>query len=199
VEAALEWLLTRRWSLRFIVYAGFAGALDPALQIADVLIADEVVDERGMSLPTSWPVATALSIAPPCNTLHGRLVTTSSLVADPQGKRSLATRHGAVAVDMEAFHVAGSCKDRAIPFGCVRAISDTADTALSPALVKLLGGSRVHIAKLLANVVRRPAMVAELWRLARDTRQAARTLSVALTWLISPPEQRTSGMPGKMG
>src|SRR5436309_8483984 len=41
-SAALEWLFAAR-SPNCVISAGFAGALDPALAVGDVIIADEVV------------------------------------------------------------------------------------------------------------------------------------------------------------
>src|SRR5207245_980677 len=71
-----------------------------------------------------------------------------------------------------------------IPFGCVRAISDTADTALSPALLSVLSGGQVSPSRLASVVLRAPRVVPELWRLGRDTRRAARRLASVLHRLV---------------
>ena len=65
--------------------------------------------------------------------LHrARLLTTGQLIGNPEDKRSLGRKHEAAAVDMESATVARMCSRKGVPFGCVRVISDRADTPLSP-------------------------------------------------------------------
>jgi adenosylhomocysteine nucleosidase len=184
VDSALDWLSTLPGP-RFLVYAGFAGALDPSLQVGDVLVADAVIDTRSRTWPTSWRPRDAVSlVAAPLAIRCGRLLTATQLVASPEQKQTLAALHKALAVDMEAAYIAARCTERAIPFGCVRSISDRADTSLSPSLVGILGGGRVRPGRLFATIAGQPRVVAELWRLGRDTRHAARQLAMALAWLL---------------
>jgi adenosylhomocysteine nucleosidase len=172
VTAALDWLLPTR--PRFVLYAGFAGALDPALAVGDVLLADTIVDETRQEWPATWPAS-----APP-SVRGGRLLTTAGLVATVDDKQRLGTQYGAIAVDMEAAFAAAVCADQEIPFGCIRAISDAADAPLSPALLSLLTGGRVSATRVFGAVIRKPTLVRELLRLGRDTRLAARRLAECL-------------------
>jgi adenosylhomocysteine nucleosidase len=174
VTAALDWLLTAVPQPRCIVYAGFAGALHPALRVGDVMVADEIIDPTGRVWQTTWPLASRPGIR------RGRLFTAHRLVAEPDEKRHLADRYGADAVEMEAAHAAAQCAAHAVPFSCVRAISDTVDTALAPALVALLGGGRVSLRRLVLGLARQPTLLPQLCRLGRDTRMAAFQLSLAL-------------------
>jgi adenosylhomocysteine nucleosidase len=109
-----------------------------------------------------------------------RILTVDHLVSDPAEKRRLAERHGADAVDMESAAVAEVCAAKGVPFLAVRAVSDTVDTALSPELVRLLSGGRVSVWKALRTIMRRPRLLGEFRRLARDTKLAARNLAEAL-------------------
>lgn len=113
-----------------------------------------------------------------------RIVTVTHLVSDPAEKRRLAATYQADAVDMESAAVAEICAARNVPFLAVRSVSDTVDTALSPELVRLLSGGRVSLGRALRALVRKPALLTEFRRLARDTRAAARTLAQALVQLI---------------
>ncbi len=113
-----------------------------------------------------------------------RILTVDRLVADPAEKRLLASRHGAEAVDMESAAVAEVCAAHGVPFRAVRAVSDTVDTALSPELVSLLSGGQVSPWRAMAVLVRRPSLLGEFRRLARDTRTAARSLAVALRRVV---------------
>jgi adenosylhomocysteine nucleosidase len=117
-----------------------------------------------------------------------RILTVDHLVADPVEKRALAARHGADAVDMESAAVAEVCEAHGVPFRAVRAVSDTVDTALSPELVRFLSGGNVSPWRAMAALVRRPSLLGEFRRLARDTRAAARSLAAALIEIVSECE-----------
>lgn len=178
VAAAFDWLLTAVPHPRWLVFAGFAGALDPALRVGDVVLADVVVDAVGGCWPLGLPAKACSGVR------RGRLFTTDQLVATPQEKRRLASAYSACMVDMEAAHAAMRCASAAIPFYSIRAISDSADTSLSPALVTLLSAGRVSALRLAGAVCRTPSLVRELWRLGRDTHIAARRLASALDTLL---------------
>jgi adenosylhomocysteine nucleosidase len=181
VDAALDWILGEAMPPRFLVYAGFAGALDASLRVGDVLLADEVVDEAGRRWSRFWPAA-AVGIPPWIR--RGRLLTTVHLVATPEAKQRLGAHHHAHAADMEAAYVAQRCAEHNIPFGCVRAVSDAIDVPLSPSLVALLSGGRVSLPRLTAALVRKPTLLPELLRLGRDSRRAARQLAAAMHELL---------------
>jgi adenosylhomocysteine nucleosidase len=181
VDAALAWIWATSISPRFILFAGFGGALDDTLHVGDVLLADEVVDEAGGRWPARWPGPAAWAVP---WLRRGRLLTTCHLVTSPEKKRRIGGQHHAHAVDMEAAHVAVHCAERNIPFGCVRAISDTVNTPLSPSLVALLSGGRVSLPRLVFALIRKPMLMPELMRLGRDTRSAARQLAAALRELL---------------
>ncbi len=116
------------------------------------------------------------------------------LVASPEAKRVLARETGADAVDMESAAIEEVCREAGVPFLAVRAVSDTADTALSQRLVMLLSGGNVSPVKATAAVLRQPSLLVEFWRLARDTATAARNLAGALLHAVSrePESSETS-------
>jgi adenosylhomocysteine nucleosidase len=116
-----------------------------------------------------------------------RIFTADHVVGTPAEKRLLAAQHDADAVDMESAAVAEACAARGVPFRAVRAVSDTADTALSPDLVRLLSGGNVSPWKAIKALVRRPALLGEFLRLARDTKLASRNLATELMKIVTPP------------
>src|SRR4051794_35107676 len=175
---AVSWLLSRpelervAYRPRIVLSAGFSGALQDGLQVGDLVLATEVVDGDGNRWPTTWPgELPAGEWRPPLH--RGRLLSVPRLVCSPAEKRDLGKRFDAAAVDMETATVARLCSKHGIPFGCLRAVSDSPGTALSPRLVSLLAGGRVSPLRVLAALARSPGLVPELWRLARDTRRAA--------------------------
>jgi adenosylhomocysteine nucleosidase len=160
-----------------IVSAGFSGAVVSGLRVGDLVVGDDVCDGEGVCRPATWPVAAAPYP-------RGRLLTVSHIVGRPEEKRRLGEQSGAVAVDMESAVVARVCAEAGVPFGCLRAISDDVDTFLSESLLTLLQGGGVNPARLLAALMRRPALIAELMRLGAHTRKAAKKLAVGLDELL---------------
>jgi nucleoside phosphorylase len=182
---AMKWLLhgtlignvTYRPSL--VLSAGYSGGLTPKMRVGDLVLASEVVEEHGANWQTTWPGGKRTALGPyPVH--YGRLLTTDSLVADPQKKRMLGDHHQALAVDMETAVIARHCSDNRIPFGCLRAISDDWSTPLSPGLADLLQQGRVASFQVVRALIRQPSMIRECWRLARHTRQASDQLGWAL-------------------
>ncbi len=178
VRRAVEWALSEPVFLdvvlvpRVVICAGFAGALSDELGVGDVFVPNAVVDSDGCRWPTMMRGS------------HGTLLTLPRMVGDPAEKRRLGEQYGAAAVDMESAAVARVCDEHGVPFGCVRVISDDVETALSPRLTTLLAGERVSPVRASAALLRSPALGVEFWRLARNTRFAARRLAAALSDLL---------------
>jgi adenosylhomocysteine nucleosidase len=183
MENALVWLLSGPridgipYRPTVLVSAGFSGAVVSGLRVGDLIVAEDVCDGDGVCRPITWPVATG-----PYR--RGRLLTVGTIIGSPDEKRSLGERSGAVAVDMETAVAARLCGEAGVPFGCLRAISDDVDASLSESLLDLLQAGRVKPARLLAAVLRRPPLIAELMRLGAHTRKAAWELAVGLETLL---------------
>jgi len=178
MEKALDWLLAAPFQPVFVLSAGFSGALVADLHLGDLVLATEVIAPDGTRHPATWPVE---AVPFRC----GTLLTSPHLVGDPDEKRQLGERFGAVAVDMESSAAAQFCQWHGIPFGCLRAISDSWSAPLSPRLVGLLRGGRVAAGALLGALLKQPSLVKELWRLARDTRRAAEALGQGVAELLT--------------
>jgi adenosylhomocysteine nucleosidase len=190
MAAALDWVLGRPrlgnvpYRPKVVISAGYSGALREGLRVGDVILATEVADLEDNRWPVTWPAALpADEWRPPLQ--RGVLLNTPWLVARPEEKQALGQKHGAAAVDMETAVIARLCSRAGVPFGCVRVISDELETALSPQLVGLLGSGRVAPWRVLTTLARRPRMIGELWRLARQTRFASKQLAKALGELLT--------------
>lgn len=193
MTTALSWCLNRPryggWPYRptFVLSAGFSGALSPEQRVGDLVLATEVVDEQGQR----WPAMHAFASTDEQITL-GRVLTVRELVSDPGEKQRLGQQHDAVAVDMESAAAARLCQEHDVPFACLRVISDDQNTALSPELVELLCHGRVSLPRLAGTVIRRPQLIAELWRLAANTRRASRRL-LAVGSLVNAEQRKGYG------
>lgn len=147
---------------RQLIFAGFAGGLDPALKIGEVVVAHEAMNEQSHRLRS--PQSTSPTQC---------MLSADRIIGTPREKHALHASHGAAAVDMESAAFAEWCDARRLPWTCVRAVSDTANATLSPDLVALMAGGRIAPFRFLWTLIRRPTFLGELLRLARDTRHAA--------------------------
>ncbi len=176
--AGLHWALQR--PLSFVLLAGFSGALIPELKVGDLVQASEFSDTMGHV----WPAA-RLDFPP--DIPRGRLLTTAGLVGEPTDKSDLATRHRAVAVDMESAHAARLCHEARIPFACLRAISDDATMRIPREVISLLKDGRASAVRLVVALLRQPRLIGPLWRLGQQTNLAARRLAEGLNQILGYP------------
>ena len=106
-----------------IVSVGYVGGLDPALEVGQIFLARRVkrirekVDYQ-VDLP-AFPNTEGVA--------QGTLLTIDR-VAQTSQEKGMLRQSGADAVDMEAYAVADEAAKRAIPFFCVRVVSDHANT-----------------------------------------------------------------------
>lgn len=152
-----------------IVSLGFCGALDPSLDIADVVAADCVT-----GAPGRWPVR-----LPECARAHrtGTVVSIDHVAQTAAEKRQLHAA-GAIAVEMEAASVAERAQARSLPFYCIRVVSDLAGEDMANDFNKALR-SDGHLAtmNLLTGIFRNPLVrLPELLRLRTRCVRAARSL-----------------------
>src|SRR5258708_20798263 len=91
---------------------GFAGALDPALHVADIFTPADVIDARDSS-----------RVTPQDGNGEGTLVTFMAIAGAGQ-KSILAQAYNAQAVDMEAAGVAAAARAHNVKFGAIKVISD---------------------------------------------------------------------------
>jgi len=152
-----------------LVSTGLCGALSPELKPADIVVATGVVHGefryRTAELECSRPH------------LRG-LVRTIDHVAQTAEEKGLLYRSGAVAVEMEAGAVAASAQKAALPFFCIKAVSDLANETLENDLnTALRPDGHFDTIKILGSTLRHPLIrVPELIRLWRRSARAADSL-----------------------
>jgi adenosylhomocysteine nucleosidase len=131
-----------------IISIGFCGALDSALKIGDVIVADKVFFSTQMFDCQS--VTTFASFR------QGAICSSARVAATAKEKENL-RRSGAIAVEMEAGGIIPYTQDRGLPFFCVRAVSDLADESFSNDFNTALGpDGRYRLVRLIGAALMQP-------------------------------------------
>ncbi|MFO0959964.1 MAG: nucleoside phosphorylase [Isosphaeraceae bacterium] len=166
---------------RWVISAGFAGALNPQFRRGDLAVPVEIVDELGGRIaldvkhPDSGPDAPR----------SGRLLTVDRIIRTAGEKAELHAKSGADLVDMETWAVAELCGHRGVRFLSVRIVSDDARTDLPPEILNILGktgGYRVGAA--VGALWKRPSSFFDLMTLREHAHQAADKLGHALIGML---------------
>jgi adenosylhomocysteine nucleosidase len=170
---------------RWVVSAGFAGALAPQLRQGDILMADRIADLTGHELEVDFRIDPAVLAGNP--RLHvGRLITVDRVIGSPAEKSALGESHQALAVDMESIAVADVCRREKVRFLSVRVISDALDRQLPPEVDNLIRQrSRAgRIGAVGAAIFRRPSSIKDMWQLKEDALVASDRLGKFLVGVI---------------
>ena len=157
---------------RWIVSAGFAGALDPTLRRNDIVLAAEVVNLEGRRYGIDLAVPEGQGLR------SGRLLTVDEIVRTAAEKAELRRDHGADVVDMETSAVAALCAERGVRFLSARVVSDEAGTDLPPEVLAILGRSGgLRLGAAVGAIWKRPASVKDLLALRTHATEAAEALA----------------------
>ncbi len=131
-----------------IINIGVAGGLSGKLKVGDIAIADTVVEHdmdtsvfgdplgfitgiNMVNIPCAkWVTDTLETVAKKidsANTLCGTIVSGDQFISSKEKKTQLVDRFNAVATEMEGASIGHVCCMNDVPFGVLRAISDSAD------------------------------------------------------------------------
>ena len=151
---------------------GTGGALDPALLLADVIVASAVTDGA-----TTWA-----AVDPHGSSARTGLVYSSRHIARTVEEKRKLNQSGAIIVEMEAAGVARVADEMAVPFYCVRVVSDLADEAFFIDFEScIMADGRFNVPRLVVQALTHPMRgFPELLRLQRRTADAARKLGAFL-------------------
>ncbi|MBI3694422.1 MAG: hypothetical protein HY238_06245 [Acidobacteria bacterium] len=162
-----------RCSVGAVVSTGLCGALDPALAVGQLVIADRVVSlDPPAEFPARWPGRTQAAGSP--------VLTVDRLVQTAEEKGRLRST-GAVVVEMEAAGVAVEAQRRGLPFFCVRVVSDGAGESFEIDYDRArLAGGGFSVPRLAAQAGVNPARWKELLGWRRRIERGATVLGDAL-------------------
>ena len=158
---ALDAIRERR-EIRAVVSVGYCGALKPELDASDIAVATRVND-RGARAPDVSR-----------NFAAGPVVSADRVVTSVEEKSGLA-RTGAIVVEMEAAALAERAECWAVPFYCVRVVTDTAAESLPLDFNALRDADgRFQRSRIVLAAMRHPgALIPRLLKLGRRCREAS--------------------------
>ncbi|HWZ81300.1 MAG TPA: hypothetical protein VNW47_01675 [Terriglobales bacterium] len=157
-----------------VLSVGFAGALDPALRVGEVIAPRMVINgSDGARTDTGSGLGTLVSF---------------SAVAGREQKEKLRAAYAAAAVDMEAAAVAQGAELRGVQFGALKVVSDEADFVMPPLekFVEPNGGFRT--AQFALHLAMRPWLWGTTIMLAHNSARASQALCAALERYVSGAE-----------
>ncbi len=166
-----------------LISFGIAGALAPSLAAGALLLPRVVIAENGArySVDAAWRDRVAGMLARAgLRAEPGDILGADAAVASAERKAALYRATGAVAVDLESHLVAQAAQEARRPFLVLRAVADPSSRTLPDAAVNgLAENGAPALGRVLASLLRNPAQIAALLRLAFDTRKALFALSLA--------------------
>ena len=176
-----------------IISAGFCGGISPELRVGDAVLAIglTIVSENGLQevpaavAPVSGVFA-AGQAAEGRRVFAGLFATTTAIM---QKGRLLARLPAAApfpVVEMESSAIALVAGENGIPFVGLRTVSDPFDEELGFSLDEFCDDRmRIRIPRVLLTVARKPRIIPQLIRLARNSRVAAASLSETFKRLLA--------------
>ena len=158
---------------RALISFGVAGALAPMLAVGSVIVARSVLvvgSSCRLDADAGWSSA-LLRLLPQAITAD--LLGSDAVIAEPGQKADLHARTEAMAVDMESHVVATIAARYGLPFVALRTIADPAERRVPPAArVAMRPGGGIELFSVLQSLGREPGQLADLFRIALDTRKA---------------------------
>lgn len=157
---------------------GLAAGLDPELPPGRVVLATTVIDSGGDEVvaASDWRLAVAGALSPSMAVTTGRMLQVDAPILEVAAKSRLWDSWRALAADMESAAIGQVAKELGVPFLVVRVIVDAAADAVPPAAVIALAGSGIAWPRVLAALLKSPAEIPALARLAGNAAKARASL-----------------------
>ena len=153
---------------RLVLTCGFAGGLNPALPLGQVVCDDT----------QAGPFQNTLN-GP--GILKGRFVHSDRVVVSAADKAQLRQASGGDAVEMESSAIVAACHEQGLPVIVLRVISDTATEDLPMDFNRFSrSDGSLSLPRLLLGVARSPAAIPRLIAFQGRLREAARNLALEL-------------------
>ena len=150
-----------------LISFGIAGGLSPDLRPGMCVVGSTIVSETNRVITDrNWSRALQQLIP---DAVHGAIAGVTTIIAQPEAKRTLYARTGALAVDNESHVVASVAVAHGLPMAAVRVIMDPATRELpGAALAAVRSNGTIDLAALIRSMMREPGELPMLLRTALD-------------------------------
>jgi nucleoside phosphorylase len=168
----------RQQQFKYLISAGFAGALDLELQVGSLLLSENFSSPELLG-------SAHLDLADE-RLFVGKLATVPGIVDSRSERDRWAAESGAAAVDMETEFIAAACAVQRIPILSLRAISDTPSEPLPapPSMLFDLDKQKTDFGRLALHLVTHPSALIRLNAFRQRIAFARQTLTNALDKLL---------------
>lgn len=176
-----------------LISAGFCGGIAPDLDVGAVVVATRlamVTGNRVNELPIELAPSGYNFVASQPASAHpvygGMFVSTPVITAKPRILSLLQAGTHYPVVEMESSAVALIATENGIPFVGIRSVSDPAGEEIGFSLDEFCDDRmRIRIPRVLLTIARKPLVIPQLVRLARNSRIAEASLSVAVEQFLA--------------
>lgn len=175
----------RRWAdlharpNRPIVMAGLGGGLDPSLERNTVVVASEVFNPHGPTIPS--PLASAI-VSP--DLPRARITSSLRTVASAEAKADLYRTSGAGVVDLESVPFAQIAEQLSWRWGIIRVICDAANETLPTAVDRWVDhAGKTRLRAIARDLFQRPSLIPRLGTIRERARIAIDTLGQTISQL----------------
>lgn len=168
----------RQQRLKYLISAGFAGALDPELDVGNLLLSENFSSSALLGSPHLDLASDGLFV--------GKLATIPSVIDSTPERDRWAEESGAAAVDMETEFIAAACADHQVPMLSLRVISDTRSQPfpVPPDVLFNLEKQKTNFGRLALYLVTHPIALIRLNAFRQRIALARQTLTSALDKLL---------------
>ena len=167
---------------RYLIAAGFAGAVREDLQAGDLVFAENFSDRELLARAQRVLAGQTIHV--------GKLVTMPRMIDSVAERQEIGRTHGAMAVDMETETIAQACAERGLPLLSLRVISDTPREPFPapPDVLFDIARQKTNFAKLSGYLMKHPAALPRLIGFARRIARAREALTDAIVALLRDGE-----------
>ncbi|MFQ5897485.1 MAG: hypothetical protein ACE5JN_04480 [Candidatus Methylomirabilia bacterium] len=172
-----------------VISTGTCGALDPSLEVGELVLAREVLTAERGSLAVSPEAIEALpgAAATGCPARLGTLFCADRVVATSRAKAELRQTTGAIAVDLESGPILEFARSRGLPAFVLRGVSDSADQPLPPELAALVTpAGTLRAGRALGLALTHPGTLSQALALRRGTSRALKNVARFLAHVPAP-------------
>lgn len=168
----------RQHQFKYLISAGFAGAIDAELQIGDLLLSENFSSPELLGSERLDFAEAGLFV--------GKLATVPGIVDSKSERERWAAQSGAAAVDMETEFIAAACVAHRVPMLSLRAISDTASEPFPapPGVLFDLQKQKTNFGRLALYLVTHPLATLRLNAFRQRVALARHSLTSALDQLL---------------